>query len=258
MEEKGFIEIRIEGKIDNIPIKPSDIDISEIKEMIVDIESFLYPGRNEKADRPHISYTLEEGSAKHLFYLPISGVLLFNGLSGEIASRGNVGFLDYKRAEIIDKFQRKAKEKNVEITFKSSLPDSKVLKITRETRFFNIAADFISTEFILYGKINSEGGNHPNFHIITKEYGRLTIEATEQQLLAGEKRLYKTYGIKATGKQNLADGKPFDLKLIDYIEYDPLFDKSELNVLIERAAKNWETVLDVDAWLSDIRGSKNG
>jgi hypothetical protein len=43
--------------------------------------------------------------------------------------------------------------------------------------------------------------------------------------------------------------------LVDYIEYNPVFDKSELNLLIERAAKNWDDVKDVDAWLAEIRGA---
>lgn len=254
MEEKGYIEIKIEGNIGNQSIKPTDIDISEIKDMINDVETFLYPTRGDKMQRPHISYKIEEGSARHLFFLPISGVLLFNGLTGEIANRGTADFLDYKRAEIIEKFQRTVKEKDFEITFSSSLSDSKTLKITKETSFFNTAADYIETELILYGKINNEGGNNPNFHILTKEYGRLTIEATEKQLMEGEKRLYKVYGVRVSGKQNITDGKPYDLKLIDYIEYSPAFDKSELNHLIERAAKNWDDVKDVDAWLAEIRG----
>lgn len=258
MEETGYIQVTIEGKVNGVPIKPQDVDITEIKEIISDIETFLYPGRAEKADRPHISYKIEEGSARHLFYLPISSVLLFNGLTNEIANRGTTDFLDYKRSEIIEKFQRKAKEKNFEIGFSSSLSADKTLTITKETNFFNLAANYIDTEMVLYGKINSEGGNNPNFHILTNEYGRLTIEATEKQLLEGEKRLYKVYGVKVKGKQNLADGKPFDLKLIEYIDYNPVFDKSELDLLIARAASNWEEVKDVDAWLAEIRGSTNG
>jgi hypothetical protein len=189
-----------------------------------------------------------------LFYLPISAVLLFNGLTGEIANRETIDFLDFKRAEIIEKFQRKAKEKNIEITFSNSSSDAKTLKITKDTKFFNAAANFIETEFILYGKINAEGGNNPNFHIVTKEYGMLTVAASEEQLLEGEKRLYRVFGIRASGKQNLSDGKPYDLKLLNYIEYNPVYDRDELNILIQRAAKKWETITDVDAWLNGLRG----
>ncbi|CAN5330663.1 hypothetical protein BH09BAC6_BH09BAC6_14720 [soil metagenome] len=258
MEEKGYISVTIDGKIGDEPIKPQDVDIAEVKEMINDVETFLYPGRAEKADRPHIAYKLEEGSARHLFYLPISAVLLFNGLTAEISGRGTAEFLDYKRAEIIARFQQKAKEKNLEIGFGSSLSTTKTLTISNQTNFYNAAANYINTEMVLYGKINSEGGNNPNFHILTKEYGSLIVSASQKQLLEGEKRLYRVYGIRVSGKQNLADGKPFDLKLIDYIDYNPVFDRSELDLLIARAAGNWEGVEDVDAWLAEIRGGTNG
>lgn len=258
MEEQGYIEVKIDGKIGNKPLKPIDIDIAEIKEIISDVETFLYPTRSEKADRPHISYKIEEGSARNLFYLPISGVLLFNGLSTEIETRGNIDFLDNKRAEIIDKFQRRTAEKNLEISFFSSSAKEPSLKINKDTSYFKIAATYIETEFILYGKINEEGGNNPNFHLLSKEYGKLVISASEQQLLEGEKRLFKVYGVRAKGKQNLADGKPFDLKLIDYITYNPNYDEHKLDLLIERASINWNSISNVDSWLQQIRGGANG
>ena len=205
MEEQGYIEIKFESLIGNTPIKPNDLDIAEIKEIISDVETFLYPSRGEKAERPHISYNIEEGSVRNLFYLPISGVLLFNGLAGEINNRGNIDFLDSKRALIIDKFQRKANEKNLEISFYSSSDIKPILKINRETKFFKIAATQIETEFVLY-------------------------------------------------KQNLADGKPFDLKLIDYITYNPNYNEHKLDLLIERASVKWNTIPNVDVWLNEIRG----
>jgi hypothetical protein len=254
MEEKGYIEVKVEGKVGIKPLKPEDVDIAEIKEIISDVENFLYPGRTDKTERPHISYKIEEGSVKHFFHLPISAVLLFNGLSGEIATRGTIDFLDFKRAEIIEKFQRKAMEKNYEITFTNSLSEAKTLIINKDTKYFSVAANFIETELILYGKIDAEGGVDPNFHIETKEYGRLTVSATVDQLLEGEKRLYKFYGIRVSGKQSLSDGKPYDLKLLNYIEYNPIFNRTELDLLIERATPNLSKIADVDAWLNQLRG----
>ena len=258
MEEQGYIEIKIDVLVGNTTLKPIDIDIAEIKEIISDVETFLYPTRGEKAERPHISYKIEEGSVRNLFYLPISGVLLFNGLTTEIKNRGNIDFLDNKRAEIINKFQRRAAEKNLEISFFSSSIKEPVLKISKDTGYFKVAATYIETEFILYGKINEEGGNNPNFHLLTKEYGKLVISATEQQLLQGEKRLFKVYGVRAKGKQNLADGKPYDLKLTDYITYNPNYDEHKLDLLIERASAKWNTIPNVDVWLDQIRGGANG
>lgn len=258
MEEQGYIEVKIDGLVNNKKLKPKDIDIADVKELISEVETFLYPTRGEKAERPHISYQIEEGSARNLFFLPISGVILFNGLIAEIKSRGNVDFLDNKRAEVIDKFQRRAAESNFEIAFLSSLSEEPILRIDKDTKYFKVAATYIETEFILYGKINEEGGNNPNFHLLTKEYGKLVISATEKQLLEGEKRLFKVYGVRARGKQNLVDGKPFDLKLIDYITYNPNYNEHKLDLLIERASVKWNQISNIDVWLNNIRGISNG
>ena len=106
MEEQGYIELKVTNK-DNT-LGPKDIDINEIKDFISDVESFLYPNRKEKLNRPHISYAIEEGSAKHKFFLPFSAVILFIGLTDEIRKRNNLDFLDYKRLSIIVNFQKKA------------------------------------------------------------------------------------------------------------------------------------------------------
>ena len=54
MEEQGYIELRVTNK-DN-SLSPKDIDINEVKDFISDVETFLYPNRKEKQNRPHISY----------------------------------------------------------------------------------------------------------------------------------------------------------------------------------------------------------
>ena len=254
MEEKGHIIVRFDGVINGKKITPLAVDISEIKEIITDVESFLYPTRSEKSDRPHISYKIEEGSALHKFVLPITGVILFNGLIGEVAHRKSIEFLDYKRAEIIEKFQRIAREKDVEITFNTSSSDSKELKITKETNYFNVAPSWINTEFILYGEVYQEGGITPNIHILTKEFGKLTVSATKEQILEGEKRVYKIYGLKASGKQSIETQKPFDLKLENFIAYNPIFDKAKLDLLIAKATPNLSKIKNVDTWLETIRG----
>jgi hypothetical protein len=44
------------------------------------------------------------------------------------------------------------------------------------------------------------------------------------------------------------------LKLLNYIEYNPVFNRTELDILIERATPNLSKILDVDAWLNQLRG----
>ena len=133
MEEQGYIELRVTNK-DNT-LSPKDIDINEVKDFISDVESFLYPNRKEKKNRPHISYDIDEGFAKHKFFLPITAVILFNGLTNEINNRNNLDFLDYKRQSIIDKFQKTAIKEGYVIEFNNSISKKPSLIIDYTTNF---------------------------------------------------------------------------------------------------------------------------
>jgi len=251
VEEQGFIEVRV-SNWDNT-LSPKDVDISEVKEVISDIETFLFPTRKEKSERPHISYDIEEGSARHKFFLPITSVILFNGLTNEIKSRNNLDFLDYKRQSIIDKFQKKAIIEGYKIEFSTSISEGSNLTIDSSTSFQMVSDSFFESEFYLYGEIYQEGGKNPNLHISSKEYGNLTISATKDQITEGEKRTYKVYGLKVKGKKSFTDNRLSDLILIDYIYYSPVFNQSLLNKVIEKASVNLSKITNVDTWINDLR-----
>lgn len=57
MQEQGFIEIMV-SNWDNT-LSPKDVDISEVKDVISDIETFLFPTRKDKSERPHIHMILK-------------------------------------------------------------------------------------------------------------------------------------------------------------------------------------------------------
>ncbi|MGV4414346.1 hypothetical protein [Chryseobacterium sp. T1] len=251
MEEQGYIEIRVNNY--NNTLTPKDVDINEIKNVISDIENFLYPNRDDKKFRPQISYDIESGSAKHKFFLPISAVLLFNGLVSEISKRKNLDFLDYKRQEIIDKFQKKALKEGFIIEFNSSLAKESLLTIDSTTNFDMIAPQFYESEFYLYGEIYQEGGKNPNIHISTSKFGNLTISVTREQILEGEKKTYKPFGIKVKGKKNMSDGKFSDLKLVEFINYKPVFNRKLLDKVIERASDNLSKIKNLDSWIESLK-----
>jgi len=251
VEEQGYIELRIDNLNKNL--SPKDVDINEIRSVISDIETFLYPTRDEKKLRPQISYDIESGSAKHKFYLPISAVILFNGLTSEISKRKSLDFLDYRRQEIIDKIQKKAIKEGFVIEFNNSLSNKPSLVIDYNTNYDMIAPQFYESEFYLYGEIYQEGGKNPNIHISTSKFGNLTISATKEQILDGEKKTYKPFGIKVRGRKNLSDGKFSDLKLIEFINYRPIFDKSLLEKVIERASVNLSKIKNLDSWIDGLK-----
>ncbi len=106
---------------------------------------------------------------------------------------------------------------------------------------------------VLYGKIHCAGDNTTNFCILTKEHDKLLVDATRDQLIIAQELIGKVYGISVSGKQSLANGKPFDLKLIDFIDYEKSVNKSNLDLMTITSTNNWEDVKDVDKWLTDLR-----
>lgn len=251
MEEQGYIEVIVSNK-DNT-LRPKDIDINEIKDFISDIESFLYPHRKEKQNRPHISYDIQEGSARHKFFLPISAVLFFNALTTEISKRKSIDFLEYKRQAIIDKFQKKALRENYILEFNNSISEGSSLTIDYSTSYQMLAPSFYESEFYIYGEIYQEGGKNPNLHISTKKYGNLTISATKEQIMDGEKKTYKPFGIKVRGKKSLEDESLTELELIEFIQYQPSFNESLLKKVIAKASENLGKITNVDAWIDNLK-----
>jgi hypothetical protein len=259
METVDHIAITIVGKTSEGNLSPRDIDISETKEFITDVETLLFPTKYEKEERPKVSYEVKEGSVRNLFFIPTAKVIMFTALISEVGKRGNIDLLESRAAAIIDKWQRKSYSTGREYSIASSISSEKsILKINKESQFIAPQTDWVNTSLYLYGKIFEEGGlNKANLHILTDRYGKLVVDATEEQLTTGTNKLYQIYGLWVKGKQNLQTGLLKDLTLIDFLTYQPEYDELALNKLINKASESWGRVTNKDLWLTDIRGGVN-
>lgn len=259
MELNGYISIIISGKTSDGNLNPKDIDISETKELLTDVETLLFPSKPEKEERPKVSYEVKESSVKNIFYIPVAKAIMFTALMAEVGIQGSIEILDLKAATVIDKWQRKAYTTGRNYVITSSVfPDKPIVTINKETQFIAPQSDWVTTTVYLYGKIYEEGGlNKVNLHIITDRYGKLPVKATEEQLTTGENKLFKVYGVWAKGKQNISTGELKDLELIDFIKYQPDYDEIALQKQIKKASINWKSVNDKDVWLHEVRGGAN-
>lgn len=259
MEQTGHISITIKGKTINGDLNPRDVDIAETRELLNDVETLLFPTKTEKEDRPKVAYEVKEGSVKNIFFLPVAKAIMFSALITEVGNRGNIELLEPKAAAIIDKWQRKSYNSGREYTITSSISeDHSLLTINADSQFIAPRSDWVNTSLYLYGKIYEEGGlSKVNLHILTDRYGKLTVNATEEQLTEGDQKLFKIYGLWVKGKQNLATGQLKDLELIDYLKYQPEYDEILLQKLIKKATTNWSAIRAKDQWLQEIRGGVN-
>lgn len=177
----------------------------------------------------------------------------------EVGNQGNVDLLEPRAALVIDKWQRKSYTTGRQYIINSSVSEDKALiTISNQSQFISPQSDWVDTSLYLYGKIYEEGGlSKINLHILTDRYGRLTVNATEEQLTIGDNKLFKIYGLWVKGKQNIATGQLKDLELIDYLKYQPEYEELALQKLIKKATASWSTIKNKDEWLADIRGGIN-
>ena len=255
MDKIGDIEIRVVGKSGNLELKPDNFDIKHIARILQNVEDLLFP--NSKKDRPLITYDIQEGSVRHIFKTPIQYIIGFSAILGKIQDSNSIDFLDLKTARAIESIQELSLQKNYEFQFHTSVKDNIELSINPNTKFFRSENIWVDAEFYFYGVLTNAGGkNKANIHLDTNDHGSLIIN-TDKNFLEGQENnlLYKEFGVRAVGKQNLDSGEldTKSLKLIELINYNPKFDLDYLNSLIAKAKKNWKGV-NTDDWLSNLRG----
>jgi hypothetical protein len=255
LEKIGYIEIRISGSKGNIPLTPDNYDIREIIGILESAERLLFPG--DKRERPIVSYKIEEGSVRHIFKTTIQYIVGFNAVLGMLTQGQNIDLLDAPTARAFEEFQQTAQKKNYTFTISTSLENTSHLNIDRTTRFIRNEAVWAEAEFYFYGKVTNAGGkDKANIHIVTEELGTVRIETPISFLEKKEENLlYRSFGIRATGRQHSETGEidTATIKFVELIDYNPKYDEIYLQTLRTRAKNTWKGI-DTENWLRDLRG----
>lgn len=255
MKKVGDIEIRVIGKSGNQNLSPDNYDIKHIATILKNIEDLLYP--NNKRDRPIITYDIQEGSVRHLFKTSIQAVIGFSAILTQVQANSSIDFLEIKTARAIENIQKLSLEKDYEFQIKTSFNEEYELTINPSTKFFRTENIWTDAEFYFYGILKDAGGkNKANIHLDTIDHGYLSIETGEKFLKEREENLlYKKFGVRASGKQNIETGEidTKSLTLLELIDYQPKFDNEYLNSLIKKAKSSWKDI-NADDWLFNLRG----
>jgi hypothetical protein len=257
MDALGEIEIKIEGSVGGQKLTPALVDIEEIRVVLAHASGLLFPSE-KRSQRPLISYEIVEGSVRHKFRTVMQSVIGFGAVLTQISTQREIDFLHERSALAIESLQHLAVEKNYVVTISAN---EGRLRIDRSTHYLRNAKLWVDAEFYLYGELTNAGGkNSPNIHLDTEEYGTLRISTDKDYLKGTDKNLlYKKFGLRVAGKQNLQtfEMDRNSLTFVDLFDYDMDYSESYLDGLIKKAAPAWEGVQNADEWLDEIRGGAN-
>ncbi len=250
------IQIRITGSNGMFELKPDNYDIREMVKIVQQTENLLFPG--DKKERPLISYRIEEGSVKNIFSTSMQAVIGFAAIISSINLNKNIDFLESNTAKAIEIFQDTAIKRAYEFEISTTLPNTEKLIINSKTSYIRNVSLWVESEFYFYGKITNAGGkDKANIHIFTEEFGTLKIETPQKFLEEKEENLlYKKFGIRVTGKQNIETGEmdKSNLRFLELIDYNNNYDEEYLSGL-RKKAMGWIVNIDPENWLREIRGN---
>lgn len=255
MEKVGTVEIHIVGVKGNNQLTPDNFDVKEIRSLLESVEDILFP--NNKTNRPDITYSLSEGSVRNVFKTSMQAVIAFSAVMAAVSFSGSIDGLELPTARAIETIQTIAVKKNYTFDFKTSLDDGNVLTVSPRTYFYRNIDLWVDAEFYFYGTLTNAGGkDKSNIHLDTKDAGVIIIDVDKNYLKNEDKNLlYKEFGVRVLGKQNVETGEidKQNLKLVELIDYSPRYDETYINSLISKVGDRFKDI-DVDNWISEIRG----
>ncbi|KAB2845462.1 MAG: hypothetical protein F9K42_12710 [Ignavibacterium sp.] len=204
-----------------------------------------------------ISYHIEEGSVKNIFKTTAQTVIGFSAILGQVQSLQNIDFLELNTAKAFETLQETAIKKDYSFEIGTSVSQSQLLIIDKSTFFYRTTENWVDAEFYFFGRITNAGGkDKANIHLLTDELGTLYIQTPQEFLAKAEENiLYKTYVIRAKGKQNSETGEidKQSLTFLNLIDYSSKYDEKYLETLRSKAII-WLNKINPDDWLKDIRG----
>jgi hypothetical protein len=115
---------------------------------------------------------------------------------------------------------------------------------------------WVQVEKYLHGTVIDMGGkNKPNVHVALQDGTNITVSATQNLLKSDtENRIYREIVIHVTAEENLVTGELKNYQLLEFVNYQPSYDATEFNLMVEKGTKAWADVLNTNTWLESLRG----
>ena len=212
--------------------------------------------RGMKLNEAHVQ--IEEGSYQLRVILSAALMAALAPDLRALEREDSLGEIDPKRAEIIQKWQERARRSD-SLAYGINSPGEilKPLTIARTTNYREgDTTPWVEVEKYLFGRIVDMGGVHrANVHLAL-EGGGTVIVGSSEEFLRNQKdnRLYHRGLLRVKAKQNVRTGKLREVRLLDFVPYDPAADDEGLERFIEQGTRAWADVPDAAGWVRELRG----
>lgn len=260
MNEMSSIEFVLHGKLGGVEITPHSIGLSQFNEFNQHVETFLSGSERVKLDQVHVE--ILEGS--YVLRAILSAAVALTPLATDLKlmERQDVlGELDFKRAEVVQKWQQRAKA-DPDLSYEVRVPGGTVppVHISHETDYrVGDIVPWVSVEKYVFGQLVDMGGSHnANVHLKLEGGGKPIVIGTSQDYLRDqqENRLYHKVLLHVRAEQHFRTGDLRNVRLIAFMDYQPSYSDEALDRFAAKGAEAWDDVPDAAQWVRELRGDE--
>jgi len=258
MNETSSIEFVLHGKLGGVEITPRSIGLSQFNEFNQQVETFLSGSEKLKLDEVHVE--ILEGS--YVLRALLSAAVALPPVVTDLRlmeRQDALGELDVKRAEVVQKWQQRAKA-DPDLSYEVRLPGETLppVRISHETDYrVGDIVPWVTVEKYLFGQIVDMGGaQKANVHLKLERGGKAVIVGTSQDYLREqeENRLYHKVLLHVRAEQHFRTGDLRNVRLIAFVEYQPRYSDEALDRFAAKGAEAWADVPDAARWVRELRG----
>lgn len=233
---------------------PERVRLSDLADFSADVAAFLR-GDGKEVDTKTLEVAIRHGSLA-IETMPLVVPRLLGDLRALLVSELLDG-MDAKRREVMERWQRAAHQKR-QLAYRITAPFlERPIVINADSDYHADDADqWVQVERYIRGEIQDLGGaTKANAHIKLPD-GRTLKVSTERTVLKNDtvNRLYKVAMLRIKADYNVVTRDLRNARLIEFVEYAPRVDESELARLMRRGAVAWKDVPNATAWVDELRG----
>jgi hypothetical protein len=257
MNAVNKIEFTLREQVDGVEVTPHTIGLSRFNEYNQQVEAFIAGSQKGKLTETRVE--VGEGSYKLTVMLSAAVAVALEPDLALLDREDVLGELDPKRAEIVAKWQARAKaDPTVRFEIKPDRPDLPTVRLLHNTDFrIGAVVPWVKVEKNLFGTILDMGGvQKANIHLKLKDTGQTIIINAAQSYLQAlhENRLYRQALVHVSAQQHYRTGALRNVQLIAIEDYVSVYDEAALDRFAERGREAWRDVPDAVAWVRERRG----
>ncbi len=257
MNNDGTIDFALHGKVEGQEITPRTIGLSQFNEFNQQVEQFIGGSQKPKLDQVHVE--IAESSYLLRVLLP---VVVMSNLEPDLrllAREDALGEVDYKRAEVVQKWQARARNNtDLDYRIRPLVADLPEVRISRQTDYrVGEIIPWVAVEKHLFGEITDMGGaQKANIHLKLNRTGKTVLVGAAQGYLRDltENRVYHKALLHVRAEQHYKTGDLRNIQLIGFVDYQPSYDEQALDRFADKGAQAWANVPDAAKWVREVRG----